>query len=189
MTSLIVDLTGIPGLPIPATAYYLNCDQWDGFPVHRAALFAQLQPKNVVVLSGDIHAAYATDYGADGSGNRMVEFTCPGVSSGPFSELLRSTANAVPGLMGNPLVETLINAVDTLNKGAFPPLKLANSNVNGVVVLRATAGQLQAGFALLAPSEVTTDSTSDAGLSARFTRVVGTVAKVDGKNGALTVTT
>src|SRR5262249_48824645 len=168
----------------PAVKYYLNVDQWDGFPLHRKALFEALGPKNVVILSGDIHAAYFTDYGADeATGNRIVELTGPGVSSGPFAELLNSTAQQVPGLAGNPNVMGLIEIVDMLMKAAFPELQFANSHVNGVVVLTATGTQLQGAYALLPPTEVGTDSTGDATLSGRFLRTTVTVPKTDGKNG------
>jgi alkaline phosphatase D len=195
LTSLIVDLTtfgGVPGV-LPATQLYLNVDQWDGFPTIRKALFDQLYAKNAVIISGDIHAAYITDYGADVNANRVVELTGPGVSSAPFEELLRSTADSIPGLHGSPLIATLLSLLDnTLLPAGFvnptthlPKLKYSNSTVNGVVVVNVSGTQLEGKFALLDGPEALIDMTSS---TVDFTRKTIVVPKVDGKNGNPTVT-
>ncbi|HTE51989.1 MAG TPA: alkaline phosphatase D family protein [Kofleriaceae bacterium] len=182
-TSLIVDLepyaAQLGGL-LPATQLYLDVDQWDGFPAARANLFTRLNLHNTVILSGDIHAAYFTDYGADPDGNRVVEFTGPGVSSGPFEELLRSTAESIPALSGNPLVDVLLSLIDSLLPSAFPALRFSNSKVNGVMVLGVSATELQGTYTMLPGPESLEDQTDG---DPPFTRQRINVPKVAGQNG------
>lgn len=83
--------------PMVAFGAVLNIDQWDGYPAERSRLFsafAQNSTKNMVVLTGDIHSAWANDLPLSGysSSNRTasagVEFVCPSVTSpNPLSNL------------------------------------------------------------------------------------------------------
>lgn len=84
----------------------LNPDQWDGYPASRQALLDQLAAERIddtVILTGDIHSAWAIDVtpdpmsaaydGASGRGSLAVEMvttsvTSPGISGEP--EQLRS---------------------------------------------------------------------------------------------------
>ena len=70
----------------------LNGDQWDGYPLERKKLYDIILDnniKNIVVLTGDIHTAWAMDlpydkskYNADtGEGSVGVEFVCTSVTS------------------------------------------------------------------------------------------------------------
>jgi alkaline phosphatase D len=190
-TSLIVDLTpfkavlppGVPGAPL-----YLDCDSWDGFPAGRDALHAKLAPKNVVIVSGDIHAAYVADFGADDSGNRLVELTGSSVSSQVFAEELSSEAMQIPALKGSVLVATLIAQIDGLMKSANPKLVYANSKANGVLVVTATGTTLTGVYSLLDATEATTDSTGSPDVvKGKLTTVTATVTKTAGKNGPVTI--
>jgi len=78
----------------------LNLDQWDGYPGSRAAILDQLEQEqidNVVVLTGDIHTAWAMDIARDpmssdydpatGRGSLAVELVTTSVTSpGPKGE-------------------------------------------------------------------------------------------------------
>ena len=130
---------------------------------------------------------YFTDYGPDADDNRVIELTGAGVSSGPFEELLRSTAQQVPALRDNPLVEVLLGAIDSLLPAAFPPLVYSNSKVNGVMVVTVDGTELQGAAAMLPGAASLVDQT-DAEEPPDFQRRLITVAKVDGKNGAAVVT-
>jgi alkaline phosphatase D len=190
LTSLIVDLAPfeaqLMGL-LPATQLYLSVEQWDGFPVARQALFEQLYARNAVIITGDIHAAYFTDYGADKAGNRVVEFTGPGVSSGSFAELLRSTAETIPQLADSPLVGLLISNIDGLLSTAFPALKVRRSNVNGVVVVRVTGSECVGQYTVLDGEQALIDRTGESLESIEFERTTVTIPRVDGRNGEPTV--
>lgn len=85
---------GIDGAKIPAapaafqTKFVLNADQWDGFNTERKYLMGQLLTKgvkNVVAVTGDIHAFYAgvvmADFDAATQVPAMVDLVTAGVSS------------------------------------------------------------------------------------------------------------
>ncbi len=103
-------------LGAPAIPY--NLDAWDGYAVAREALLgtARSLDKNLVVLAGDTHNAWASDL-ADLQGNAVgVEFATPSVSSPGFEGIFpaedpRVFAGALQQLIG-PLVYT-----DTSRRG------------------------------------------------------------------------
>ncbi len=85
---------GIDGNKIPAapaafkSKFILNADQWDGFNAERKYLMGQLLAKgvkNVVAVTGDIHAFYAgvvmADYDAATPVPAIVDLVTAGVSS------------------------------------------------------------------------------------------------------------
>ncbi len=85
------------GQLLDAERHILNTDQWDGYPHSRAALLDQLGTEGIndtVVLTGDIHSAWALDVTPDpfkgydpgsGKGSLAVELVCTSVTSpGPF---------------------------------------------------------------------------------------------------------
>src|SRR5262245_27123350 len=66
-------------------------DQWDGYPVERAALLDRLgEHDDVVVLSGDIHVSVACEVRSDRNGRVpvAVEFTTPSLTSQNLDEKL-----------------------------------------------------------------------------------------------------
>ncbi|MDY0056100.1 MAG: alkaline phosphatase D family protein, partial [Methyloversatilis sp.] len=74
----------------PAIPY--NLDAWDGYAVARETVLgtARALDKNLVVLSGDTHNAWASDL-ADFAGRAVgVEFATPGVTSPGFEEYFPS---------------------------------------------------------------------------------------------------
>lgn len=119
LRTLVASLTGgnandpnDANIPLPNAQFYLNVDQWDGFPIRRTVLMdntqdpdtgedllpTTLKDSNTVIISGDIHAKFVTDHGASSSGGRCVEFTCPAVSSGTIGAFV--TANVATILAG-----------------------------------------------------------------------------------------
>lgn len=97
-------------------------DAWDGYPTERKELMSYLkteQIKNVVVLTGDVHAAFAgiiaDDYDAAVADRQAVacELVAPGVSSNSLFSFFESATRVVPaGLRG------LITADATVGGGA-----------------------------------------------------------------------
>lgn len=191
-TSLVLDLEPFAtvGLPpsLPPERFYLNVDHWDGFPERRRALMRDVyRPANAILLAGDIHAAYATDFGADADGNRVVELTTSSVSSGTFRELLQRTGSAVPSIRDSGLLEPVLEALDGFLTGANEALKLAQSDHNGVLVVTVNDTQLRADFHLLPEALVTErfyDRPED--LEGEWMVTSWTVDKDGGKNGPLT---
>ena len=83
--------------------FLLNCDQWDGYNAERKALMAHLKTnsvRNVVALTGDIHAFFAgtvsDDFDAAGGGTPvMTDLVTAGISSDSFFVYLRDAATAL----------------------------------------------------------------------------------------------
>jgi alkaline phosphatase D len=76
--------------PIKLFGQVLNPDQWDGYPAERARLYDTIMTHNIqnfVVLTGDIHTAWANDLplagytASTGANSAGVEFVCTSVTS------------------------------------------------------------------------------------------------------------
>ena len=137
--SMVLDLT-VPALGVPAPfnqRFYLNVDQWDGFPDTRNALLRQAlgDVPGVVFLSGDIHAGFAATH--QGRSVKHVEFTTPAVSSSPFRTLLQNSATADPLLA--PLAGRLIPSLDPLLRAGNATMAYAQTTHHGVSVAQLDA--------------------------------------------------
>ncbi|MCP4438971.1 MAG: T9SS type A sorting domain-containing protein [Aureispira sp.] len=72
--------------PLPFGQQYANSDQWDGYQAERDKLYDSVTTNNInnmVVLTGDIHTAWANDL-EDGSTDIGVEFVVNSVTSPGF---------------------------------------------------------------------------------------------------------
>jgi alkaline phosphatase D len=110
---------GIDGAAIPTapaafkTKFLLNADQWDGFNAERKYLMGQLLAKgvkNVVAVTGDIHAFYAgvvmADYDAATPVPAMVDLVTAGVSSNSNFSYFYGAASTPTFAALKPLVAT-----------------------------------------------------------------------------------
>jgi alkaline phosphatase D len=154
-TSMVLDLRP-PQLGVPAPLnqrFYLNVDQWDGFPNQKAQYLAQvLGPiPGVVLLSGDIHASFGTQHGPN-----VVEFTTPAISSSTFKSLLASSAASDPLLA--PLASALLPALDNLLRAANASIRYVQSERHGVAVATADASAVTVSFTELPETRATTSA-------------------------------
>ena len=136
---MVLDLTP-PALGVPAPLnqkFYLNVDQWDGFPQQRDALLRQAlgNTPGVVFLSGDIHASFAGEHA--GATVKHAEFTTPAVSSGTLRALLQSAAAENPLLAS--VAGALIPSLEPLLRAANPNIAYTQSNRHGVSVAEVSA--------------------------------------------------
>lgn len=118
LTASELALLGQPAIPY-------NLDAWDGYPVAREVVFgiAKALDKNLVVLAGDTHNAWASDL-ADAQGDAVgVEFATTSVSSPGLEEYF---PNEDPTLVAGGLTELV------------EPLRYANTADRGYMVLTAT---------------------------------------------------
>lgn len=92
----------------------LNLDAWDGYPAERDRLYAKVREANgrLVVLSGDSHAAWASNL-HDGDGQIGVEFGATAVSSPQ-----PSYSRALPGA---PMGQLVADASPDLEWCEFEP--------------------------------------------------------------------
>jgi len=165
LTSMVLDLTGqLPALPPEIQAllaqlppelrnrFYLNVDQMEGFPNFRRALLELYAGRDdVVLVAGDIHAAFAARH----SGGAW-EFTGPAVSSQSLRDQVLAAVRSDPLLSQVPALPELVARADTLLSAANPQIRYANSGVNGVVMMKASGKRLTATYWLLDAGEAPT---------------------------------
>ncbi|MBK9327888.1 MAG: alkaline phosphatase D family protein [Sphingobacteriales bacterium] len=117
------------------TGLILNMDQWDGYQTERKKMFDIIlnnNIQNVIVLTGDIHTAWAMDlpynqqtYNAStGQGSVGVEFVCTSITSGSSPVPL----DPIYGLVTNLLPH--IKYVDLYKKG-YGILDLTDEKAQG----------------------------------------------------------
>lgn len=159
LTSMVLDLSGnISGLPpqvqqllqqLPAALrnrFYLNVDQFDGFPQYKQSLLQLYRSvPNVALLAGDIHASFVTEHTAP-TGGSAWEFVAPAVSSFTFRSGVIGYAEAIRQQFGLPDLSPLIALLDVFLAGANRDIRYVDTSVNGVVVLEASAARLAATY-------------------------------------------
>lgn len=116
---------------IEAPSIPYNLDAWDGYAAARETVLgtARALDKNLLVLSGDTHNAWANDL-KDFEGNQVgVEFAAPSVSSPGLEAIL-------PDLPPMELTAGLLQLI--------PTLAYANTSQRGYMVVTLTEAQAQA---------------------------------------------
>lgn len=124
-----------PFWQLNGTGIILNNDQWDGYQTERKKLYDIIlnnNVQNVIVLTGDIHTAWAMDlpynqqtYNAStGQGSVGVEFVCTSITSGSSPVPLDPVYNLVTTLLPH------IKYVD-LHKKGYGILDLTNDRAQG----------------------------------------------------------
>ena len=129
-------------LALPCIPY--NLDSWDGYWAARDTVLgmARQLDKNLVVLAGDTHNAWASEL-RDKDGTAVgVEFATSSVTSPGFEEYL---GDGVPPAQLAALVTGLAN-LSTLPAGGkwAGSLKYADTSLRGYMVLTATAERIRA---------------------------------------------
>lgn len=158
------------------TAVNLNNEDFSGFPNYRDALLDDLfavVPGEVVLVSGDIHAAFVADHR-----NGVYEFTPPAVSSGTFGELAVRLAQTDPLLSQIPGVVDLLEGFlgqffqvsSTSQQYSRTDIAYAETFTHGYGVFEVTDEVLTVTFYEMPSSETGTDYTDDpTALDALFT--------------------
>lgn len=125
----------------PAWAHevLLNVDHWDGFPVERDAWLEHFDERGAVLLSGDIHASFASQHRS-----KVVEFTTPAVSSKSLGAILERNAggDAETQAAG----ARLVAALDALLLAGHPGMRYAQTRRNGCVILEIGADEMVARY-------------------------------------------
>jgi alkaline phosphatase D len=176
-TSMVLDLTGsIPGLPpevnealaqLPPqlrTRFYLNVDQWDGSPTYRRGLLEFLDDVgDCVILSGDIHSAFATRHS-----DHVYELTAPAVSSFALRDGVAGAITSDPVLSTIPGLLSLVDHLDALLAGSNAAIDYVNTAENGVVVAEARRDRLTATYYQLPAREALAPRYDDPALRESF---------------------
>lgn len=131
--------------PLLARRFLLNVDHWDGFPQARRALLEAFDAAGgALLLSGDIHAAFATQHSA-----RSVEITTPAVSSTTLADILGSEVERDPNTAE--VGRRMVDALDRLIAHGDPRVRHARTRVHGVTLIEARRDALQVQLLCLPP--------------------------------------
>ncbi|MSP25048.1 MAG: alkaline phosphatase [Myxococcales bacterium] len=119
--------------------FYVTLDQWDGYRTERAAILSELSgTKNIVVLTGDIHAFYASELHVDFDAPKAVpvavEYVVAGIASKSFEEIVESVISGDEVLSSLGLL-ALVPQLDTLFQDAGAHYRYAKSRANGVALV------------------------------------------------------
>ncbi|WP_137938655.1 alkaline phosphatase D family protein [Chitinivorax sp. B] len=142
------------GLAVPdafKNNYILNADQWDGFNAERKDMMGFLKTngvKNVVAITGDIHAFFAgsvmDDYDAATPTPVMVDLVTAGVSSNSFQSYFKSVVDSNPTFA--PLRDLIykgdVNTFDFYLKAFNPWVTHADTDAQGYAVVTVTPDNL-----------------------------------------------
>lgn len=166
--------------------YLLNADQWDGYNAERKDLMAFVRDagvRNLVALTGDIHAFFAgpvmDDYDAATPKPVMVDLVTAGISSNSFFSYFKSVVDTDPTFApAKPLIYT--QAADVVKNAFNDTLKQFNANwlryidtdAQGFAVVTLTPTELRCVFNKLKPL----DGTKAPALPAVASQTVLTVA-------------
>ncbi|WP_439669803.1 Phosphodiesterase/alkaline phosphatase D [Cupriavidus necator] len=180
---------------LPAIAlldrFILNADQWDGYNAERKNLMAFLKNngvRNVVALSGDIHAFFAgqvmDDYDAATPAPVMVDLVTAGLSSNSLLSSFRSIVDndqafaALRELVYSDVGGTVVNTFDTTLRTFNAWLRHADSNAEGYTLVTLTPEKLSCTFHTLKPLEGGTAPALPATASTRLLEVAAGTADV-----------
>ncbi len=169
-TSMILDLRSQTALPATLQQqFYLDCDQWDGFPSKRAELFAfltQANVKNALFVCGDIHAGFVSKVNA-GSGNDLPVITSPAISSQTLKEELLSQVQEL-GL--GAAAAALVNSLEGLLQASNPQILFNSTDKHGFTVVEITGQGVKATLHQIPNGEVAHDYSATPGdLAGKFT--------------------
>lgn len=87
-----------------------NLDAWDGYPVEREFIYAELADKKIVTLAGDTHNAWHNTLYAEGGTEVGIELATAGVSSPGFESFIGNDATIITGFE-----QALSTLIDGLN--------------------------------------------------------------------------
>lgn len=139
LSQMVIDLRSFELLPAQfRNLFYFSVDQWDGYRSERAQILGALAATdNVVVLSGDIHAFYASELYEDFDAPTRpvaVEYVCAGISSSSVQEITQSTVdgNATLSALG---LGALVPQFDAILQQASSQYRYAKSLTNGIAIV------------------------------------------------------
>jgi alkaline phosphatase D len=170
LSSMILDLRTQTALPATLQQqFYLDADQWDGFPDKRAELFgptALASVKNAIFCCGDIHGGFVSKIAA-GTGNDLPVITSPSISSQTLKEELLSQAREL-GL--GPVGDALVNNLEGLLKAGNADIVFVKTDVQGFAVVEIAGTSAKGTLYMIPNTEVLVDySKKPTELAAKFT--------------------
>jgi len=156
LTSLIFDLRDKMDIPDATlrNRYYLNADQWDGFPNRRRALLAKLAGTaggKAIAVSGDIHASFASVEGG------VSCLTTPAISSNSVKAGARSVALAAGFDEMSAIYRYVVTEIDQSFVAGNPGIAFSDTDRHGFLIVELGADSALATFHLTESGNITTD--------------------------------
>jgi len=153
MTSMLIDLRQAADVTDPTlrNRFYLNADQWDGFPTARAALLAQLaklEGAGALVVSGDIHASFASVEGG------VPCLTTPAISSGSIQAGARAVAVGAGFSEDSAVYRYVVTDIQQTLTAGNPGIAFVDPDSHGFMVVELSATGGKATFHLVPSAEV-----------------------------------
>lgn len=153
LAQMLLDLTSFD---IPETfkgIYYFTVDQWDGYRSERRQILQSLAGMpNLVALTGDIHAFYASEIHVDPDATAgapaLVEFVTAGISSSPSQEITQGVVDSSSAFSA---LADLVPQFDQILTATSPEYVYANSNTHGLSIVEVDdASELRVTFLQIA---------------------------------------
>jgi alkaline phosphatase D len=126
--------------PLEAFGVPVNSDQWDGYLADRNRFINYLENnnlRNTVVLTGDIHTAWASNVPGNNTNRAATEFVTTSVTS-PGAGFITSAFGGLLGFLGG-TIEAVIRSLNS-------HIKYNNLTEHGYYVLTVDANKTQADF-------------------------------------------
>lgn len=141
LAQMMLDLTSFD---IPESfkgIYYFTADQWDGYRTERKEILTAIAgTRNMVALTGDIHAFYACEIHVDPDAitgaPALVEYVTAGISSSPAQEITQGTVDSNPAFSS---LASLVPMFDQILRATSPEYKFANSLGHGIAIVEVDA--------------------------------------------------
>ncbi len=168
LTSIVFDLRDKMDIPDATlrNRYYLNGDQWDGFPTRRRELLAKLGATaggKAFAVSGDIHSSFASVEGG------VACLTAPAISSLSVQGGARLVALGAGFDETSSIYRYVVTELNQTLIAGNPGIAFSDADSHGFLIVEVKADEALATFHLVPSSEVVTDYAARGGeLQAKF---------------------
>lgn len=150
MYQMALKLSDLTGIPLPYTVY-INADQWDGFRSERAdvlSAFEKAGVQNLLVLTGDIHAFFASelhvDFDAPGEVPVGVEYVTAGISSASLGAFVDKIGTDDPNIKS--VVKAFLEQANPTLLKSNPHLRYADADAYGFAIVDIMADKTEVTF-------------------------------------------
>ncbi len=136
--------------------FYLEADQWDGFPQYKSSFVDNVMSQyGVISLGGDVHSSYVTEHKPnDVTGKRSFNFTTSSVSSATFGSFLENGMKQIFSQLGDvpevltdlPLYFDLLVSSATKRDDISDDMVFARMWEHGVVIVEVDAEKVLVNF-------------------------------------------
>ncbi len=156
LTSMVFDLRDKMDIPDPTlrNRYYLDCDQWDGFPNRKRELLGKLAAATggkAIAVSGDIHASFASvEQG-------VACLTTPAISSDSVKAGARSVAQAAGFDETSAVYRYVVTDIDKTFAEGNPSIAFQDSDKHGFLIVDVGPDSVLATFHLTPSANVVID--------------------------------